>query len=88
MDNNKYTVIVHLGAAREAIGNRKAFSPEKVHSRVFEASKNVENPILRSAYLNRPMSNVHRHAKITVEFITDEQLAALNAAETNVLNNL
>lgn len=88
MDNNKHSVIVSLGTAREAAGLRKAFSPEKVHSRVFEASKTIENPIIRSVYLNRPMANNHRHAKITVEWLTDDELKAINAAEAKVVENL
>lgn len=73
MDNNKHIVTVSIGEPREGSpdGKRKPFSPEKVHSRVFEASKDAKDPIIKSVYLSRPMSNGHRHARITVEFIDD-----------------
>lgn len=70
MPENKFEVEVKLSPPREAAGNRKAFSPEKVHSRVFESNDMLrDNPIIKSVYLNRPMSNNHSKAKITVEFL-------------------
>lgn len=67
----KLTVEVELSKPRDAQGNRKAFSPEKVHSRVFEAVNgvNIDNPVIKSVYLSRPQSNNHTRARITVEFL-------------------
>lgn len=64
MTNQTYTVNVNLQQKTET--NK---GPEKLHSRVFECAKDVVDPITRSVYLNRPMSNGHTKAKITVEFL-------------------
>jgi hypothetical protein len=44
-----------------------AKNPEKVHSRVFEAT--TPDAVIRSVYISRPQSDTHSKAKITVEFL-------------------
>lgn len=69
MNQNTYTVEVSI-ANPKTKRDGTVSSPEKINSRVFDFKGGLtETPITRSVYLNRPMSNGHTKARITVEFL-------------------